>query len=138
MVLFSKCANKIVSDNDVDLEPHFTIEGYPAYGEYRTELDQFVSTHKLEALPAVSVDGRAIHPSQYARQLTGAIVKMDFTVENWRIKPTRASLVANIECISVLVPPPVAPASPSKKRFRDLAARKDLPESPTKKGKYSI
>lgn len=120
----------------------FALENWPVTGAWRAELDAVKDTHMISPLPAYGLDLEPIKPREYTRRLIGAIVEVQFSFISYIFpKDGRATLVGVIEEINVLVPPPLVPTSPNKRKFMERTMGKsipDMPESPTKKGKLSF
>lgn len=143
----SHVIRKAISDSSLDsprgMAPNpFTLENWPVTGLWKEELLAVKDTHMISPLPAYGIDLQPIKPRDYHRSLVGAIVEVHCTLAHYMFtKEGRSTLVANIEELNVLVPPPSLPTSPSKRKFMDRAMGNlpvDFPESPTKKGKKSI
>ncbi|KAF7790021.1 hypothetical protein EIP86_000969 [Pleurotus ostreatoroseus] len=119
--------------------PEFTIAEWPVNPKHTAavqDIATMLDTHVVNYLPAFDIHGHLISPSDYEKQLRGAVVALRFTLTHWAIRgrsqvPPSDSFVADIEDISVVEEPSDLVVVGPKKRRRTFAMND--PYYPSKK-----
>ncbi|KAF7792931.1 hypothetical protein EIP86_004034 [Pleurotus ostreatoroseus] len=128
-VLFTPRAD-VDPDTENFIPPEFTIAEWPVnpkHTEAVQELATMVETHVVNYLPAYNTQGHLINPSDYERQLRGAVVALRFTLAHWSIRgraqvPPSDSFVADIDEISVVEEPSDLVVAGAKRKRRAFKA----------------
>ncbi|THU78171.1 hypothetical protein K435DRAFT_876939 [Dendrothele bispora CBS 962.96] len=97
-----------VLEKDKDPSDEFTTAGWPILPDAKAERDYMVKneTYRVEPLPAVGMDGQRIRPSQYMKDLHGALVAVCFTMSHTVIRSSSTNrFMADIMNVRVLAPP---------------------------------
>ena len=90
----------------------FILEQWPAhYDKARKAILKLETTemHKLHPIPAYNIQGNLIRPLHYRVELEGALVRMDFSMNYWRVKNSNF-YAADIQTIRVLEEPRSLPS----------------------------
>ncbi|KAJ3555224.1 hypothetical protein NM688_g2695 [Phlebia brevispora] len=117
-----------VDEDTESLRPaQYTIARWPINPRHPLAVEEhqeLIHTHIVNFLPAFDHNGVLIEPTQYERQLSGAIVSLHFTISHWTIAGKSGSdasdtFVLDVEDISV-IEPPAATSTGGKKRARQF------------------
>lgn len=79
-----------------------------------------LTTHRVIPLPSYDTNGNLIPPHRYKTALIGALVRVNFKLSHWYIKPRQNTdamntFVADLTSLRILVDPPVT-TTPTKRK----------------------
>ncbi|KIJ09101.1 hypothetical protein PAXINDRAFT_17803 [Paxillus involutus ATCC 200175] len=104
------------TDTLEDLGPDFSMERWPVADRCKAELQNLLSTHDIQPLPAYDKSHALIPPHQYESKLKGALVEVYIAFYHHHIKKSRRRVFnASLRELLVVRPPSAMPASPFKR-----------------------
>lgn len=105
------------------------METWPVSPRCEPFLQDLLQTHDICPVPALNNKHQVIPPSQYQKQLKGAIVEAHFSFCHHFIKKSRRHIYSTVLRKLVVLSPPSNPPSSPHKRLRIAASTKNKGKS---------